>query len=508
MARFSFLDEDYSDGDSQSSNIVTTPQKTSTPIQSPSKTGRSSSGGRSRYVIHDSDLREEERTIDQWQRERPIGDLTEQTLLTATHPYSYSNDTNSGTTGSSTTPMKTLLRYAHQDHAQQLQQQQPSQEPQSSSGTLSLPSSFMEEALDALSLYTTQNQSSSCALAPVSPPPTHSVPAQYAHVGDMERRAVQQVHQSPVKHQLTSVHKSNRQDIQSLLDEEARRVARQQQQAAAAQKAKEEALERQRIQEAQAQAERDRVEAQEAAKQAAEQAEQDQVAAVAQAKREEAAKVQAAKEKAAQAATEYLTRADKLVAQLKQLQQSVEPFDKSKPMAKRRLGMKKIVNGKVNTLSEDLSKIRSVASDVAAAIAQAKADDAQIEELIKGGNTEYTREMAKGKRYLVDLLCSKVIVRVQAEGFNGQRGDGFPLAHMLALVAAEHKDVVNVLHAHIFTVCPTAIPRLPKISSDASEEELMESLGMIKGKDGQYESFERFLGRTEVRMMKTDGLED
>jgi hypothetical protein len=27
--------------------------------------------------------------------------------------------------------------------------------------------------------------------------------------------------------------------------------------------------------------------------------------------------------------------------------------------------------------------------------------------------------MARGKRYLVDLLSSKVIVRVQAEGFNG-----------------------------------------------------------------------------------------
>ena len=72
---------------------------------------------------------------------------------------------------------------------------------------------------------------------------------------------------------------------------------------------------------------------------------------------------------------------------------------------------------------------------------------------------------------------------------------------MLAIVASEHKDIVPVLAAHIYTVCPTAIPRLPKISSDASEEQLMDALGMIKGKDGNYETFERFLGRTEVSVL-------
>ena len=53
--------------------------------------------------------------------------------------------------------------------------------------------------------------------------------------------------------------------------------------------------------------------------------------------------------------------------------------------------------------------------------------------------------------------------------------------------------------AHIYTVCPTAIPKLPKPTSEASEEALMKSLGMSKGKDGQYETFERFLTRTQVR---------
>jgi GLE1-like protein/CCCH-type zinc finger len=46
-------------------------------------------------------------------------------------------------------------------------------------------------------------------------------------------------------------------------------------------------------------------------------------------------------------------------------------------------------------------------------------------------------------------------------------------------------------------VCPTAIPALPKPDKDATEDELMESLGMAKNKTGEFESFERFLQRTE-----------
>jgi len=79
-----------------------------------------------------------------------------------------------------------------------------------------------------------------------------------------------------------------------------------------------------------------------------------------------------------------------------------------------------------------------------------------------------------------------------------QRGDGFPLANMLSLVSVEQKELAPVMAAHIYTVCPTAIPRLPCPSPDASEEELMESLGMEKKSDGNFETFERFLSRTEV----------
>lgn len=77
------------------------------------------------------------------------------------------------------------------------------------------------------------------------------------------------------------------------------------------------------------------------------------------------------------------------------------------------------------------------------------------------------------------------------------RGDGFPLAAFLAAVASEAPEFVSVFEAHIYTVCPMAIPVLPKPGKDASEDDLMESLGMAKNKNGEFESFERFLQRTE-----------
>ena len=69
---------------------------------------------------------------------------------------------------------------------------------------------------------------------------------------------------------------------------------------------------------------------------------------------------------------------------------------------------------------------------------------------------------------------------------------------MLAQVSVAQEDISKILEAHIYTVCPTAIPRLPDPAPDASEDELMKSLGMLQGSDGQFESFERFLNRTEV----------
>ena len=69
---------------------------------------------------------------------------------------------------------------------------------------------------------------------------------------------------------------------------------------------------------------------------------------------------------------------------------------------------------------------------------------------------------------------------------------------MLAIVSAQVKELAPILEAHVYTVCSIAIPTLPKLSKNASEDEFMESLGMSRGKDGQYETFERFLTRTEV----------
>lgn len=81
--------------------------------------------------------------------------------------------------------------------------------------------------------------------------------------------------------------------------------------------------------------------------------------------------------------------------------------------------MKKIVNGKVNTLSENVEKIKAVAQEVCEAIATARVEDENMKQQLQAGAPGITSEMTRGKRYFIDLLCSKVIVRAQAEGFDG-----------------------------------------------------------------------------------------
>jgi DNA repair exonuclease SbcCD ATPase subunit len=121
---------------------------------------------------------------------------------------------------------------------------------------------------------------------------------------------------------------------------------------------------------------------------------------------------------------EYMERAQIYKAHLVQLQANVKPFDTSTDanIKKRRLAMKKIVNGKVNTLAENAEKIREVATEVAKAIAQARVEDESIKEEATHNNSSAATsspEASRGKRYLVNLLAEKVIVRAQAEGFNG-----------------------------------------------------------------------------------------
>lgn len=200
----------------------------------------------------------------------------------------------------------------------------------------------------------------------------------------------------------------------------------------------------------------------------------------------------------------YLTKANEYIQRLIDFRETLEPFEKHTDanVKKRRLQMKKIARGKMNTLSHDKSKIENVTNDIVQAIQQSKTDDDGIKQQIQNGNNGYSREMARGTKYLMDLIASTVIVRIQAEGFNGTRGDGFPLAHMLAMSSTHlAKEFANTLMAHFYTVCPIAIPTLPTPSKGDDGEKLMESLGMQKGKNDEYETFDRFLARTEVRIM-------
>jgi hypothetical protein len=195
---------------------------------------------------------------------------------------------------------------------------------------------------------------------------------------------------------------------------------------------------------------------------------------------------------------EHIMKAHKLVAQLKQLRATIEPFESSKvqPIPKRRLQYKKLIRGKLNTLTHDPQKIRNVSAEIIETVAHAKQEDEQL----KGqAQQQQTPELSCGKRYLLDLLASNVIVRAQSEQFSSSRGDGFPLAITVALVAAQVKELCPLVAAHIYSVCPMAIPYLPEGKSDLSEDELMESLGMIRESGGEYETFDRFISRTEVK---------
>jgi len=188
----------------------------------------------------------------------------------------------------------------------------------------------------------------------------------------------------------------------------------------------------------------------------------------------------------------YITRAADLISMLDEARSTLKDFDKSKSVGKRRLQCKKIVNGKINTLAHDEGKIRGVARIVSEAIEAAGRDDAAA-----SGDPV----MSMGKKYLLDLLAANLIVRVQADGFNGTRGDGFPLAAMFAITSTSCEELLPVLEAHLYTVCPMTIPAMSLKgdgnSSGGDESDLMESLGMLKDKNGEYESFDKFLSRTE-----------
>ena len=120
---------------------------------------------------------------------------------------------------------------------------------------------------------------------------------------------------------------------------------------------------------------------------------------------------------------EYITRAIKFRAQLIDLERSVAEYDSATdPVIKqKRLQYKKLVNGKINTLAENVGKIQQVAAEVTAAITNAKNEDQHYKTnhgAIPSSSSTH-KLLTIGKRYLVNLLSAKVIVRIQAEGFNG-----------------------------------------------------------------------------------------
>ncbi|EJK43622.1 hypothetical protein THAOC_37915, partial [Thalassiosira oceanica] len=71
---------------------------------------------------------------------------------------------------------------------------------------------------------------------------------------------------------------------------------------------------------------------------------------------------------------------------------------------------------------------------------------------------------------------------------------------MFAITSTSCEELLPVLEAHLYTVCPMTIPAMSLKgdgnSSGGDESDLMESLGMLKDKNGEYESFDKFLSRT------------
>jgi len=190
--------------------------------------------------------------------------------------------------------------------------------------------------------------------------------------------------------------------------------------------------------------------------------------------------------------TEHVIRGEKLVLELDSIRAKIAPFEKSKVVSKRRLQIKKIVRGKLNTLSNDAQKVLEVVREIISAILVAKDEDEQARR-----ENASAPESSQGFMYFLDLLASNVIIRSSAETFNSANGEGLPLANAIALIAAEVKELSPLIMAHVYKVCPAAIPRAPSAGTDTSEDELMDSLGMIKDKSGEYETFDRFLNRTE-----------
>jgi len=190
-----------------------------------------------------------------------------------------------------------------------------------------------------------------------------------------------------------------------------------------------------------------------------------------------------------------ISKAEELASHLANTEARVAPFDSCEAVSKRRMQIKKLCHGRVNTICADVGKIQKISLEIVGAMkAEKQRDDDFRERLIKKDPIAL-ESMTLGREYFINLLAREVRVRVEAEGFNGARGDGFPLAAFVSKVASEIPEFIPTMEAYIYDACPLALPA--SLGKETSNEDFSEKLGMKKNKDGGYESFERFLQRTE-----------
>jgi hypothetical protein len=127
----------------------------------------------------------------------------------------------------------------------------------------------------------------------------------------------------------------------------------------------------------------------------------------------------------------HVTKAREEIEKLALIRQEVAPFDTNKAVSKRRMNMKRMCRGKVNTLAADVAKVQTVAVELIEAIKAEKEQDDLAKQQLEQGDVNVTPDMARGQLYFLDLLASSAIVRIQAEGFNGYVHYAFNLVVLL-----------------------------------------------------------------------------
>ena len=125
------------------------------------------------------------------------------------------------------------------------------------------------------------------------------------------------------------------------------------------------------------------------------------------------------KKKSEEEKPNYVQKGLRAIAKLIDVRHSLAAFDKSKHkfISKRRLQMKKIVRGRLNTLNPTKDKVTSVVKDIYAAIKTAKEEDYLAKK--QQGTEDIPPEATRGFKYLLDLLTSNLVTRIQGEGFSG-----------------------------------------------------------------------------------------